>query len=275
MVSRPERRARRPDGGPAWPAILLDPPTLDLTVVVPYRNVGAGRLADHLSEVCRTLAASGVTFEVVPVSDGSTDGSERALDGLPDAVLRPIVWADNRGKGEALRIGLAHGRGRYLGFIDGDGDIPAAGLGDFVRLVGERQPEIVVGSKRHPGSQVDYPPLRRLGSVGYQVLTTALFGLRVRDTQTGIKLIRRDVVAAVLPRQVEKRFAFDLELLAVAHRLGYRTVAELPVTIAERFPSTISPLAAWGLLHDTLATFWRLRVRHFYDGPVVGLPETG
>ncbi len=249
-------------------AILLQPAELDLTVVVPCRNVGAERLAGHLQAIARTLEDAGVRFEIVPVSDGSTDDSADAFRQLPPALVRPIVWAENRGKGEALRAGLAVGRGRYLGFIDGDGDLSPELLAGFVDHLRQAQPELVVGSKRHPAAAVHYPPLRRLYSQGYQLLTGALFGLRVRDTQTGIKLVRRDVVAEVLPRMVEKRFAFDLELLAVAHRLGYRDVAELPVVIGERFPSTISPRAVWRMLQDTLAVFWRLRVLGFYDPPL-------
>lgn len=253
-------------------AILLSRAIVDLSIVVPFYNVGRQRLATHIDRICRTLADSGVTFEVIPVSDGSTDDSSGALDDLVAAfpgVVRPIVFTQNQGKGEALRAGLAHGRGRYLGFIDGDGDIPADGLVDFVALARQQQPEIVVGSKRHRNSRVHYPAVRRLYSVGYQVLTTLLFGLTVRDTQTGIKLIRRDVLGEVLPRMVEKRFAFDLELLAVAHRIGYRQVAELPVAIGERFRSTISPVAVWRMLQDTLAVFWRLRSLRFYDAPLV------
>lgn len=253
-------------------AALLEEADLDLTVVVPFHNVGRQRLRAHLASVCEVLAVTGISFEVVPVSDGSTDGSEQVLDDLPPWLVRPIVFAENRGKGEALRTGLAYGRGRYLGFIDGDGDIPAGVLTGFVELARNQQPDMVVGSKRHPGSRIAYPAARRLYSFAYQLLTRTLFGLRVRDTQTGIKLIRRDVLAEVLPRMVEKRFAFDLELLAVARRLGYRQTAELPVEIGERFTSTISPRAVWRMLQDTLATFYRLRVLRFYDPPLV-LPD--
>jgi len=158
---------------------------------------------------------------------------------LPGELLRPIVWSDNRGKGEALRIGLTHGHGRYLGFIDADGDIPADGLAQFLAVVRRQRPDVVVGSKRHPQAQVVYPPLRRVYSTDYQCLPRLLSGLRVLDTQTGVKLVRRDVVAEVLPRMAETRFAFDLELLAVAHRLGHRQVAKLAVVIGERFS------AAW------------------------------
>lgn len=250
-------------------AILLDPSELDLTVVVPFKDVGADRLEAHVRAICDTLNTAQVTFEVIPVSDGSTDGSESGLARFPSDFVRPIVFAENHGKGEALRIGLVHGRGRYLGFIDGDGDIPAAELSAFVEKVRAEQPDVVVGSKRHRDADVFYPPLRRIYSVGYQLLCELLFGLWVRDTQTGVKLVRREVLAEVLPRMVEKRFAFDLELLAVGHRLGYRQIAELPVTIRQRFPSTISPKTVWRMLQDTLATFWRLKMLRFYDAPLV------
>ena len=119
---------------------------------------------------------------------------------------------------------------------------------------------MVLGTKRHPDSDVVYPPLRRLYSFGYQQLNRVLFQLPTRDTQTGIKLIRRETLAAVLPKMVEKRFAFDLELLVVARRMGYRNFVELPVWITERFTSTISLKAVRGMLIDTLAIFYRLRI---------------
>lgn len=255
--------------------ILGEAPALDVSLVVPFYNVGAERLLAHLSEIVSTLEASGVSFEVVPVSDGCTDDSEQALAGLTARrpamaadMIRPIVFASNGGKGEALRAGLAHGRGRYLGFIDGDGDIPSTSLAPFVTAATGRLPEVIIGSKRHPDSRVHYPPLRWMYSIAYQLLTGALFGLRVRDTQVGAKFFRRDVVAEVLPRLVERRYTFDLEFLAVAHRLGFQDVVEMPVTIRERFASTLSIEAVWRMLQDTLATFWRLRILRVYDAPV-------
>jgi hypothetical protein len=94
--------------------------------------------------------------------------------------------------------------------------------------------------------------------------------LKIRETQTGIKLIRREVAAAVLPRMLEKRFAFDLEFLVVAQRLGYRRFFEAPVQIGERFSSTVSFAVARQTLRDTLAIFYRLRLCHYYDRTLVG-----
>ncbi len=234
---------------------------LDLTVVVPFRDVGPERLARHLQAIGETLSACAVDFELIPVSDGSTDGSEAGVALVPSGRVRPVVLVGNHGKGEALRTGLAMGRGRYLGFIDGDGDIPAANLAAFVQAARSGHPDVIVGSKSHPASSVAYPPLRRSSSAAYRKLVGLLFALPVGDTQTGVKLFRRDVLAEVLPRTVERRFVLDLELLALAHQLGFADVVELPVTIPRRFPSTISPRSTVRMLVDTAATFVRLRLR--------------
>lgn len=231
---------------------------VELSIVVPYYNPGP-RLGHHVGQVVSALRETGLVFEVIAVSDGSTDGSPATLEALADDRVRRLELARHRGKGEALRVGLTEGRGRYLGFIDADGDLPADLLGSFVTAVRAGDVDIVVGSKRHPSSQVVYPPLRRLYSWGYQQLVRMLFHLRVRDTQTGLKVIRREVLEAALPRMVEQRFAFDLELLVVARKLGFDRFAELPVRIEKRFGSTISVRAVMGILADTFAIWWRLR----------------
>ncbi len=250
--------------------------TLDLTVVVPYYNPGS-LLRRHLVELDRVLTEAGLDYELVAVSDGSTDGSPASLDGVAPDRLRRLELAKNRGKGEALRTGLAVGRGRYLGFIDADGDLPAGQVASFVSLLRSHDPDVVLGSKRHPMSEVAYPPLRRLYSWGFQQLVRLLFHLEVRDTQTGLKIVRREVLADVLARMVEKRFAFDLELLVVARRLGYRRFFEAPVRIDERLTSTISTRAVWLTLLDTFAIFYRLRVLRWYDQvpTTLGLSELG
>jgi glycosyltransferase involved in cell wall biosynthesis len=250
-------------------ASLEDGASLDLTFVVPYFNPG-GTVRETIDDLVRSLSGTGASFEVIAVSDGSTDGSERALAGLSTELVRTVRLQDNHGKGEALRVGFTMGRGRFLGFIDADGDLPPEQVATLAAIAHDPEgpaPDVVLGSKRHPRSEVRYPPLRRLYSWAWQQFVFALFGLRVRDTQTGLKLVRREVLADVLPRLVEKRFAFDLELLAVADHLGYSRFVEVPVRIRQRFGSTVSPRAVAGMLADLLAIFWRLRVVRSYDRP--------
>lgn len=245
---------------------LLDA-DLDLTVVVPYYNPGR-LLVPTMQRLLSVLDGSGTDYEVIAVSDGATDGSDRELDAaLTDHPrLTNIVLARNQGKGAALRIGLARGRGRYLGFIDADGDLDPILLTSFQTMVGLYGPDIILGSKRHPLSEVDYPLLRRTYSWGYQQVVRLGFRLNIRDTQTGIKLVRRDVLSAVLPRMVEKRFAFDLELFVIARRLGYKRFLEAPIRLRHQFSSTVSWRSVYRSLLDTMAIWYRLRVLHFYDG---------
>ena len=244
----------------------LSQPDLDVTVVVPFYNPGP-RFRPNIDRLVEVLSSSGSSFEIIAVSDGCTDGSDGCLEGLDQRLVRFVSLPRNRGKGQAVRMGLAMGRGRYLGFIDSDGDLDPALLLPFLTLVDLYEPDVVLGSKRHPLSDLDYPPVRRLYSWGYQQLVRFLFRLNVRDTQTGLKLVRREVLAEALPRMVEKRFAFDLELLVVARRLGFTRFVEAPVAIEERFSSTISLRSIRPMLVDTLAIFYRLRILGFYGPP--------
>lgn len=243
---------------------VLPDPTLDVTIVVPYFNPG-NRLRATVEHMVRVLDASGMTFEIIAVSDGSTDGSPFTLEGFPASVVRQVSFPTNIGKGRALRAGLGMGRGRYLGFIDADGDISPEFLAPFVSIMQTEEPDIIIGSKRHPASSVHYPPLRRLYSWGYQRLIHLFFRLNVKDTQVGIKLVDRAVVSDVLPLLRESRFALDLELLVLARRLGYTRIVEAPVRIEERFGSTISLKAVWLLLVDTIGLFVRYSIRREYD----------
>jgi O-antigen/teichoic acid export membrane protein/glycosyltransferase involved in cell wall biosynthesis len=238
--------------------------TLDFSIVVPFYNPGP-RFGPHLANIVEVLDASGSTFEVIAVSDGSTDGSEHVVSELDRHGVR-LIAMPHGGKGSALHAGMTEARGKYVGFIDADGDLPALLISNFIELTRvDNAPDIVLGSKRHPDSDVDYPWLRRLYSLGYQLLIGILFRLPMRDTQTGLKFIRREVLSAVVPRMVEKRFAFDLELLVVARHLGYRQFVEAPVQIGERFSSTVSMRAVQGMILDTLAIFYRLHILRYYD----------
>ena len=221
---------------------------------MPYYNPG-DRLRTTVEDMVRVLDDSGMTFEIIAVSDGSTDGSPFTLDGFPESIVRRLSFATNVGKGHALRAGLGMGRGRYLGFIDADGDISPEFLAPFVSIMQSQKPDIIIGSKRHPDSSVHYPPLRRLYSWGYQHLIALLFRLNVKDTQVGIKLVDRKVIADVLPLLRESRFALDLELLVLARRLGYTHIVEAPVRIQRALRE--HHLAQGGVCAalDTLALF--------------------
>jgi len=250
---------------------LSSEPTVDLSIVLPCRDVGE-ELPGVLAKLLESIDA-GRSYEVVVVSDGSIDQTVDIAERFASRNVRVVPLASRSGKGMALRIGLAQARGRYVAFMDADGDIDPSTIGPFLTLMDVYEPDIILGSKRHPMSEVSYPPLRRLMSFTYHKLARVLFRVRVRDTQTGMKLIRRDVLAAVLPRMLEKRYAFDLELLVVARSLGFSRVFEAPVTIDYRFSSNVGVKSLVQILLDTGAIFYRLYVLGTYSRPAMERKE--
>lgn len=246
-----------------------------LSVVVPSYGQRATIIAD-LEQLHAFLTTITPDHEILLVIDGNEDRTREAV--LAHAWFegfRAECFRTNRGKGEALRHGLALVRGDLVAFIDAGGDLRREELLRFLAAMTLYDADIVIGSKRHSLSVVSYPPLRRFYSRAYQLLNRLLFRLRVRDTQVGMKLFRRAVLEAVLPRLLVKEFAFDLELLVVAHHLGFRRIVEAPVRLQHGFPSSINWRAVVRTLWDTLAIFYRLRLHRWYDAAQPLTPPRG
>ena len=236
-----------------------------LTVVCPAFNE-AGTIHGSIQTLASYLDSLGTDYEIVVVSDGSTDATRQEATRDQGPHVRVIEYERNMGKGYALRTGSRAARGEWIAWFDADLDIRPEALGRFLEVARRDGLDIVIGSKRHPESEVDYPRKRRCYSWLYQQLIRALFQLSVRDTQVGIKLFRREALAAVLPVVLVKRYAFDLEVLAVAQRFGFRNIREQPVELLYRFTGTsIDWRAIMNALVDTLAIFYRLRILRFYD----------
>jgi len=223
------------------------------------------RIHDNLLHLLGQLDVTGLDYEVIVVSDGNTDDTVSEAERVGSNRIKVLAYPVNEGKGFALMHGIAEAKGELIAFIDADMELDPRGIGRFVALQRAGAWDVVVGSKRHPESEVAYPALRRVQSWMYQQLIRILFRLDVKDTQTGLKLFRGDLLRAVLPLLAVKRFAFDLELLVVARKLGYRKVLEAPIKLDYRFETTTNPSAAYRALWDTAAIFYRLRIIHHYD----------
>ena len=240
----------------------LAPSEVHVTLVLPCHNPGSG-LREVLSEACLELERT-ESHEIVVVSDGSTDDTVAIAREYQDRGVRVIAHPGRVGKGAALRTGFAAARGRYIAFMDADGDISPSALQPFLTIMDMYQPDVVLGSKRHPLSDVHYPPVRRLLSWSYHKLTRGLFRVNVRDTQTGIKLIRRDVLAAVLPSLTQEGYTLDLEMLVAAGRLGYRRIFEAPIRIEYRFASQMRLSTPARIFTDTARIAYRRYVLDAY-----------
>jgi glycosyltransferase involved in cell wall biosynthesis len=235
-----------------------------LTLVLPAYNA-ASYIDDNVRQVLSDLDALGERFEVLVVCDGCTDATYDAAAGVLDPRVRTLNYPENRGKGYAICFGLAQARGRLVGWLDADLDISPAVIVAAVQRFAEHEVDAVIGSKRHPGSQVDYPLKRRILSWGFQLLVRALFRISVRDTQVGAKVFRREMLTTVVPLLLIKQYAFDLELLAVGAEFGFDRIDEVPIELRYRFTGTgITKQAVRRMFQDTLAIAYRIHLRHWY-----------
>lgn len=237
-----------------------------LSVVIPaYKQEKT--IVNDINQIREALDATEYNYEIVIVVDGILDDTYKNAQKIKSKNVKVIGYKDNQGKGFAVRYGMLQAKGDIIGFIDAGMDIHPAGFNMLLNHMEWYNADVIVGSKLHPVSKVNYPFYRKVLSRGYRLLTRLLFGFKVRDTQVGIKFFKKKVVQDVLPRLLVKRYAFDIEILAVSYALGYTRIFEAPVEITFK-DSSITSRNMWNIVYhmlvDTAAVYYRLRIVKYY-----------
>lgn len=221
-----------------------------------------------LLRIEKVLSQLRYDYEIIVVVDGEIDKTFENAKAISSPRIKVYGYKNNHGKGYAIRYGMVRSKGNVVGYLDAGMDLNPNGLSLLIEEFAWNDADIVIGSKRHPASKVHYPFVRALISFFSQLWIWFLFGLNVRDTQVGMKFFKRAVIEDVLPRLLVKKFAFDIEILAVAYNLGYKKIMEAPVELNYNFESSVSQslinslfLTFW----DTLAIFYRLRILKYYS----------
>lgn len=228
-------------------------------------------IVEDVTQIFKTMSQTRWPFEIIVVVDGFVDKTFEKIKKLESPEIKVCGYENNKGKGYAIRYGMARALGDYIAFIDSGMDIDPNGISMLLEHMEWYDADIIVGSKRHPASKIDYPPIRRFYSWGYSKFVKILFGLKVTDTQSGIKVFKREVLEKVLPRLLVKQFAFDIEILAVSKYLGFDKIYEAPIKINWKKSNTnFTPFLIFDknirdMIRDTLAVFYRLRILKYYD----------
>lgn len=207
-------------------------------------------------------------FEIIVVIDGDVDGTAKEVKRIRSKKISVYSYPQNQGKGYAIRYGIHKAKGDIVGFIDSGMEINPNGIAMLLEHMEWYDSDIICGSKRHPASKVTYPFNRRIISKLAQIYIKILFGLEITDTQVGVKLFKKDVLRDVFPRLVVKKFAFDIEVLAVAKHLGYKRIFEAPIELhfahnSSVISSRLLPVI-WYTFLDTLGIFYRMYILRYY-----------
>lgn len=254
-----------------------------VSVVVPVFNE-APNIVENLFTLLDELENSFKRYEVIVISDGSTDGTNLQVYRFKSPHIRVRIFPENTGKGAVVREGFNEANGDFVLFIDGGMEIHPREIRIFIGLMVLYSCDIVVGSKRHPQSRIHYPIIRKVLSWVYQKIVYLLFDVDVTDTQVGMKLFRKEVVEDIGPHLVIDRYGFDLEVLSLAKILGYKRIMEAPISMQyfDRnrrfivFELFHIARVGWSLMKDTLSLYLRLR-RLEKQGIIVRreIPEKG
>ena len=240
------------------------------SLVLPVYKQGK-TITKNLDELQKVLLALPFKTELIVVLDGRDDDVAHKIKNFvkESKNIKFYDYEKNEGKGYAVKYGVLKATGDIVGFIDAGLDINPAEISLMISIMQWNDADIVVGSKLHPESRVNYPFLRKILSWGYRTFTHLLFGFTIKDTQVGLKIFRGIVAKRVFSKIIVKNFAFDVEVLAVAYKLGYKKIYEAPIQLDFNNASTITSTSFWRVIFwmmwDTMAVFYRLRILNYYS----------
>ncbi|MFI2431192.1 glycosyltransferase [Streptomyces sp. NPDC018693] len=223
---------------------------VDLSVVIPAYEE-EHRLAGTLDALTTHLRDSGGSWEIVVADDGSRDGTRALVGTYPDPRVRLVSDGRHRGKGHALRLGVAATTGRRILLTDADLAAPMGELEKLEKALADGHAAAAIGSRAVPGAELGRRQHRSrelLGAAG-NLLIRATTVPGIRDTQCGFKLFDGDKARAAFAAARVDGWAIDVEVLRHFHREGW-PVTEVPVRWSHQPGSKIRPLDYPRFLRD-------------------------
>ena len=236
-----------------------------VSILVPVYNMEKN-IERNINILTEKISPFISNFEIIISDDGSEDNSKNVMEKIcnENKNIIGVYSKENHGKGNALKRACEIANGKYIIFCDGDMEIDPSQLENFFEIMHKENADIVIGSKRHKNSVVNYSNVRKLISFVYFMFVKIFFHLPIQDTQTGLKLFKREAIINVFPRILVKAFAYDLEVLVACNSNG-KKIASAPVIVnPNRHFGFIKLSVLWKTFIDTLAIFYRLNIVKFY-----------
>jgi len=213
---------------------------IGISVVIPVYG-GEKHLQDCIEETKKYLIKKNFDYEIIIVYDGGFDKTENSANNFKDSRTKILFNIVNLGKGAAVRKGILSSRKNLVLFMDVDMSTPIENLERLIRPIIVGGCDIAIGSRVLEDSNIlkKQPFLRDFLSKNIKKFINNIVKHGYKDTQCGFKIFKREVAHDIFSRVITYGFAFDIEVLLLARRLGYR-VKEVPVSWQDRSPSTFN-----------------------------------
>ena len=203
---------------------------ITLSIIIPAYNE-EDRLPLYLTEIAAYLAARNTCYEIIVVDDGSCDATARVVEEFSDTNgrVKLVRLAQNRGKGHAVKTGMLRSCGTLALFADADGATPISELERLQQAI-ENGADVAIASRalRDDCCTVRAHLHRKVIGTAFNLLVSTLAVAGIRDTQCGFKLFKKEAAHSVFPLQLIDDFGFDVEILYLCNKSGYR-IKEVPV----------------------------------------------
>lgn len=233
-----------------------------LSLIIPAYNEKV-RLPITLGHMRDYFRHQPYRVEYIVVDDGSQDGTAQVAEAMADQLpsLKVLVNAPNRGKGYSVRRGVAASSGRIIGYVDADDKTPIEEIEKMLPLLEEGY-DLAYGSRGSATSMIEVkqPLYRQWGSKMFGVIMHGVVGLHgVIDTQCGFKFFKRDAAIRLFEAQKIDRHLFDVEILCLAQRWGYR-MKEQPIRWRNDPDSRLKVFShSFIIMFDLLKIRWLMR----------------
>ena len=196
-----------------------------VSIVMPCYNEG-DIIYSNLKKTNKIVSSFLNNYEIICVNDGSVDSSLEEIKKACKEVknIDYITYNKNKGKGFALKKGTEKATGEIVVFMDSDLELSPKFIEEYIDRMEKSDADVIIASKLHKNSQISYPFIRRIMSYCYYLFLKILFRMDLKDTQTGLKIFKSNIIKMAMPQLVTNGFAFDIELLSLIHRSGYKIV---------------------------------------------------
>src|SRR3989344_735547 len=176
-----------------------------LSLVIPVYKQDA-TIVKNLRQIKKVIDKIRYPHEIIAVVDGIVDKSLQKIKNAKIKGVKTLGYIKNQGKSYAIRLGMKSAKGDYVMFVDSGMEIDPNGISMLLEHMEWYNADIIVGSKRHAASYVNYSLSRKILSNGYYLLVKLLFGIKVHDTQAGIKIFKKNALEKILPHLLENKF---------------------------------------------------------------------